>query len=279
MIEKKDSPQHLEFLEKLEELDVFFTDTHAHIHAPPLAAEIENVVRRARKHKIARIITVGTDIADSFKALEAAEKFPNVFCVGGVHPHDAINFDETDAEKLRDIMKHPKMLGIGEIGLDFYYDHSPRDVQEKIFAFMLEIALETQVPVIIHNRDATDRTLDILSSILKNRDKNGIIHCYNGDMEILRRTLDMGFYISYAGPVTYKKADDLRETLKFVPEDRLLIETDSPYLAPSPFRGKTNEPANTIYTAAAVAEIIGKNLNQLAEILEANIQALFGEKL
>lgn len=175
------------------------------------------------------------------------------------------------------MLRSDKVIALGEIGLDFYRNHSPQERQEDVFAILLDLAVAEEKPVIIHNRDATSRCMDVMDPIIGSRERNGIIHCFNGDKDFLRWALDNGFYISYAGPVTYKKSDDLRETLKYVPAERLFIETDCPYLAPMPYRGKTNEPARTVFTAETVCAEKGLSLQELAHRLEENFRTLFGD--
>jgi TatD DNase family protein len=279
MIKKTGSTEHKEFLDELKNLEAFFTDSHAHIHFSPLSDDAVGVLKRADEHKVKRILTIGTDIEDSIKAVEFAGQHKNVYAAVGVHPHDVKDFTEQGMVTLKVLLKKPKVLALGEVGLDFYYDNSPRDMQESTFANFLRLATEESVPVIIHNRDSTERMVAVLGSELPKRENNGIIHCFSGDTDLLRFALDHGFYISYAGVVTYPKSEELRATLKYVPRDRLLIETDSPFLSPLPYRGKTNEPAYTAYTALTVATELKISLEELAEILESNFLTLFGDKL
>lgn len=279
MISKKDTPEHRVFLDKLAGLDSFFTDSHAHIHMQPLSDDAEAVLARAAEHKIGRIVTIGIDVEDSGRAVQFAAKYENVYASVGVHPHDTSGFPADGIDSLRELLKAPKVIALGEIGLDFYYDHSPRETQEKCFASLLGLANDTGTPVIIHNRDSTARLIEILEAELPVREKSGIIHCFSGDTDLLRYALDKGFYISYAGVVTYPKSEELRRTLEFVPRDRLLIETDAPYLTPAPYRGRTNEPAYTAYTAETVAAELGMSLMETAELLENNFQSLFGDRL
>ncbi|QAR31889.1 TatD family deoxyribonuclease [Geovibrio thiophilus] len=279
MISKKDTPEHREFLDKLAGLNGFFTDSHAHVHMQPLSEDADAVLLRAAEHKIGRIVTIGIDVEDSRRAADFAAKHSNVYAAVGVHPHDTKDFPESGLDSLRELLKAPKVIALGEIGLDFYYDHSPRETQEKCFASFLAIAEETGMPVIIHNRDSTARLTEIMKAELPPREKSGIIHCFSGDTDLLRYALDNGFYISYAGVVTYPKSEELRRTLQFVSKDRLLIETDAPYLAPAPYRGRTNEPAYTAYTAETIAAELGMSLEKTAELLESNFQSLFGDRL
>jgi len=279
MINKKGSPLHHQFLAELKaagEAGAFFTDSHAHIHMEPLAEDMEGVISRADENCVRRIVTIGCGLEDSLLAQKAAETHDRVLFAAGVHPHDSATCDVFDVtEGFRSLFTHPKCIAIGEIGLDYFYDLSPRDIQQKVFRHFLQLAKEYKKPVVIHNRDSAEDCVRILNDELRGRDRNGIIHCFSGDIELLRWALDNGFYISYAGPVTYSKSDDLRATLEYVPLDRLLVETDSPYLSPMPFRGKTNEPANTVYNALEISTIKGVNLYEFAVQLEKNFNTLF----
>lgn len=279
MINKKGSPLHYQFLAELKaagEAGAFFTDSHAHIHMEPLSGDMEGVISRADENCVRRIVTIGCGLEDSLLAQKAAETHDRVLFAAGVHPHDSEKIDIVDATKsFHEIFTHPKCIAIGEIGLDYFYDLSPRDVQQNVFRHFLQLAKEYKKPVVIHNRDSAEDCVRILNDEVRGRDRNGIIHCFSGDVDLLRWALDNGFYISYAGPVTYSKSDDLRATLEYVPLDRLLVETDSPYLSPMPFRGKTNEPANTVYNALEISIIKSVNLYEFAVQLEKNFNTLF----
>jgi TatD DNase family protein len=279
MIKKRDNAQHKEFLKELEEAGkdgAVFTDSHAHIHFSPLADVIEEVLQRASDNYVKRIVTIGIDLKDSIAAKKLAEKEENIFFTAGVHPHDSSEFKFDQIAEFEKLVQHPKNIAIGEVGFDYYYDHSPRNVQKDVFLTFLDMAVAFEKPVVIHNRDASKDCIEVMDSMIKGREKNGIIHCYNGDKDIMRWALDNGFYISYAGPVTYPKAQELRDTLNFVPLDRLFIETDCPYLTPMPYRGKTNEPSRVVYTAKEVCDNKGVTLKELAVQLENNYIQLFG---
>lgn len=278
MILKKGTPEHQAFLEKLGQTDIYFTDSHAHIHS--LDDEQSSLVfKKMKEHKVMRVLTVGTDISDSQKAVEFAQTHENVYASVGVHPHEAELFEDNGIDTLRKLFNQPNVVAVGEIGLDFFYDHSPRKVQEQVFSKLLLLAKEMEAPIIIHNRESTERLIDILRSELPPRDRSGIIHCFSGDKDLLRFGLDNGFYISYSGVVSFPKSSELRETIKYVPRERLLIETDAPYLTPVPYRGKINEPAYVVYTALVMAEQVGISLEKMAKILENNFQTLFGGRL
>jgi len=279
MIKKRGSILHNEFLESLSEAlakGAIFTDSHAHIHFSPLSDELDNVIDRARENGVNRIVTVGIDLADSRKAKAVSAKYENVFYTAGIHPHDASEFTITQISDFEAMLADPKCIAVGEIGLDYYRNHSPHDKQKQVFLTFLDMALANNKPVIIHNRDASKDCIEVLESMMKGRERNGIIHCYNGDRDMMKWALDNGFYISYAGPVTYDKSEELRSTVKYVPADRLLIETDSPYLTPAPFRGKTNEPAHVVYCANEICNINNTTLYDFAVQLEYNYTQLFG---
>lgn len=279
MIKKRGSIPHREFLTELSEAvsgGAFFTDTHAHIHFSPLSDELDDVIKRAEENGVRRIVTVGIDHRDSLAAQTVAGTYSNVFFSAGVHPHDAAEFTSAQIADFEKILADPNAIAIGEIGLDYYRDHSPRDRQKEVFLIFLDMAVSLNKPVIIHSREASGDCIDVMNSVIKGRDRNGIIHCYDGNRDMLRWALDNGFYISYAGPVTYDKSEELRDTVNYVPLDRLFIETDCPYLSPAPYRGKTNEPANVVYTAKEICGIKNIQMQDFAVQLEQNYTQLFG---
>lgn len=257
--------------------DIFWTDTHAHIHMEPLASEKAETVKRAEEAGVKRIVTVGVDLQDSKKAVETAENYPNVYASVGVHPHDCESYKEKDRQEYSALLKNKKTLAVGEIGLDFYKDISPRKIQEKVFSEMLDLSLEAGKPVIIHCREAGERCRTLLEERLGGgKSLGGILHCFNGDKIMMDWALENNFYLSFAGQITYKSAQIIRDALKAAPKDRILIETDSPYLAPIPRRGKTNEPANLIYTADHAAYLLGMETQELSFTLENNFARLYG---
>jgi TatD DNase family protein len=279
MIKKRGSLKHNEFLTQLKEAidsGAVFTDTHAHIHFNQLTEDLDGVMQRAADNGVHRIVTIGIDLKDSVEAQKVSNKLDNVFFSVGVHPHDAAQFELNQLAKFEAMLSDPKCIAVGEIGLDYYYDHSPRNIQKDVFAMFLDMAKANDKPVIIHNRDSAEDCVDVLRSVVSGRERNGIIHCFSGDRGLQKWALDNGFYISYAGPVTYNKAQDLRDTVQYVPKNRLFVETDSPYLSPEPYRGKTNEPANVVYNASEICEIINDNLHNVAVQLESNYTQLFG---
>jgi TatD DNase family protein len=276
MIKKRGDAEYLEYMKRLSEDDsLFFTDTHAHIHFKPLIDEIDDILNKCESNKVKRIVTVGIDFDDSKNAVALAEKYEQIFAVAGIHPHDSGDFEMKNLCALEDMLSNKKVLAVGEIGLDYFRNHSPVPRQKEVFATLLDLAVATEKPVVIHNRDATDDCVDILNSIVNARENNGIIHCFNGDKNMLKWALDNGFYLSFAGPLTYSKAEELRDAIQYVPLDRLFVETDCPYLAPIPFRGKQNDPSLVVFTAKFAADILKVELSEFCDRLEKNFKELF----
>ena len=250
-------------------------DTHAHLHFPDFADDLADVLARARAAGLRRMLTVGTNPETSRAAIALAAREPDVWASVGVHPHDAEMADDEALREIERLAQAPRVVAIGEIGLDFFRDLSPRPAQERAFRAQIEIARRAGRPVLVHCRDAHAETLAILTEH-RVGELGGIMHCFSGDVEIARRCLDAGLLISLAGPVTYPKARGLPDVARFVPGDRLVVETDCPYLPPQPFRGKRNEPAHVALTAARVAELRGEPLAALAPRLSENARALLG---
>jgi TatD DNase family protein len=233
----------------------------------------EAVIQRAKNAGIEAIITIGSDLEGNKGAIELSEKFDFIYATIGIHPHDAKDFTEDIFLKLRDWSSKEKIVGIGEIGLDYHYENSPKEIQKEVFKRQLALAGETGLPVVIHSREAKKDTLDIIKESGINK---GVLHCFSGDMDMAERAMAMGFYISIAGPVTFKNARRLGEITKAIPDDYLLIETDAPYLTPEPFRGKRNEPSYLVYIAGKIAEVRGISIEDLARITTLNAKRLFG---
>jgi TatD DNase family protein len=252
-------------------------DSHAHLDSEDYTGDLDAVVSRARAAGLERIVCIGLWRAPgSFgNALELAASEPGFFsATAGVHPHECARVPEEDWRRLEDLSCDPRIVGIGETGLDFHYDHSPRPVQEASFRRSLAVARNCEKPVVVHVREADDACLRIL------REEGvpaagGVIHCFTGDARAARAYLDLGLFISVAGVVTFKAADAIREAVKIVPADRLLVETDCPFLAPVPHRGKRNEPAFVVETVKKVAEIRGTSLEEIALATTANVKRLF----
>ncbi|MDR1069765.1 MAG: TatD family hydrolase, partial [Gracilibacteraceae bacterium] len=230
-------------------------DVHAHLNDPRLAGELEAVLARARAAGVERIINIGFDGDSSAASVALAEKYASVYAAVGVHPHDAAGAGPQTWDRLRDLARHPKVLAWGEIGLDYYRDLSPRDTQRRVFTEQIEMADEAGLPIVIHDRDAHGDVLAIVRE--RPPAHGGVFHSYSGSWEMAREVLRLGFYLSFSGPVTYRNARQALEVLAKAPADRLLVETDCPYLPPEPHRGKRNEPAYAALTAAKVAELRG----------------------
>jgi len=251
-------------------------DTHAHLHFPDYAEDLDAVLERARAAGVRGMVTIGTDRETNRAVTALVKRVPDVWATVGIHPHDAGEAAEADFEEMERLAgEEPKVVGFGEMGLDFFRDLSPREVQEKVFRRQIDIARRARKPIVVHCRDAHAETLAVLADE-RAGETGGVMHCFSGDVEIARRCLDLGLYISLAGPVTYKNARALPEVARFVPGDRLVVETDCPYLPPTPHRGKRNEPAYVALTAACIAELRGADPEALCDALTANAAKLFG---
>ena len=248
-------------------------DSHAHIDDERFDADREEVVARALAAGVSLIVNIGADMASSARSVALAETYPGIYAAVGMHPHDSQDMQETDYLQLERWTTHPKVVAIGEIGLDYHYDLSPRPVQKEVFLRQLDLARKTGKPFIIHEREAHADMMDIIRNAA--RGLNGVFHCFSGSVETAREYLKMGFYISVAGPVTFSKSLKTKEVAKAVPLDRLLVETDSPYLTPQPFRGKRNEPAHVRLVAEEIANLRDISLAELAAATTANVRRLF----
>jgi TatD DNase family protein len=250
-------------------------DTHAHLDSGQYQNQIAAVIAAAEAAGVSQILTVGCDLASSRASIALAETWPQVHAAVGIHPHDAAGVDDRVLADLRELATHPRVVAIGETGLDYYRDRSPRDAQRAAFRSQIALAKAVGKPLIVHDRDAH---ADILAILREERaaEAGGVLHCFSGDLVMARACLELGFYLSIAGPVTYPKNDGLREVVRAVSIDRLLIETDCPYLAPQSRRGKPNEPALVRETAAKIAEIKGLTLDDVARITTLNAFTLFG---
>ena len=250
-------------------------DTHAHLHFPDFAPDLDDVLARARAAGVRKMVTIGTDGETSRAALAIAERDPEVWASVGLHPHDAAGGDDALFDELERLAGSPRVVAIGEMGLDFFRDLSPRPAQEAAFRRQLALARRLGKPALVHCRDAHAETLAILVEE-RVSEVGGVMHCFSGDVEIARRCLDLGLLVSLAGPVTYPNARALPAVARFVPADRLVVETDCPFLPPQPYRGKRNEPAYLVITAARVAELRGEPLEALAPRMTENALRLFG---
>ena len=255
----------------------FLVDSHCHLDFPELSGDADGVLARAQDAGVGHLLTIGTKITKFDGVLAMAERFDNVSCSVGIHPHEAGVEPAMDVEKLKELADHPKVVAFGETGLDFFYEHSPRDDQERSFRVHIAAAREAGLPIIIHTRDADAETAAILEDEMEKGSFTGVIHCFSSGQELADKALELGFYISLSGIVTFKKAEELRAVAKTVPMDRVLVETDSPYLAPVPHRGKTNEPAFVAHTAATVADLKGLSPADLAAQTTENFFRLFAK--
>lgn len=249
-------------------------DSHAHLQDRAFAKDIQQVIDRFRESGVKQVVCVSYDIQSIQYVVKLAEKYDFIFASAGVHPHDAKNVPENYIEELSRWGNHPRVVAMGEMGLDFYRDLSPREVQKKVFTEQLRLAKRLNKPVIIHDRDAHEAVLNILRREGLGA-AGGVMHCFSGSKEMARECVELGLYISLAGPVTYKNARKLKEVAESVPISRLLLETDCPYLTPEPLRGKRNEPANVKYIAEQVAKIRGISTGELASATSANARQLF----
>ncbi len=250
-------------------------DTHAHLHFPDFATDLDAVLGRARAAGIVGIVTIGTDGETNSEAVAMAERLAGVHASVGIHPHDAGEASEVDWASLEDLARRSeKVVALGEMGLDYFRNLSPPDIQAEAFRRQLRLARRLGKPVIVHCREAHSDTLAILAEE-RVEEVGGVMHCFSGDVPVAKRCLDLGLLISLAGPVTYKNPRALPEVARFVPEDRLVVETDCPYLPPQPYRGQRNEPAHVALTAARVAELRGADPELLSAAMSDNAARLF----
>ncbi|MEQ9111499.1 MAG: TatD family hydrolase [Rhodospirillaceae bacterium] len=253
-------------------------DSHCHLDFPDFQDELEGVVGRAREAGVGHFLTICTHITKFDQVRAVAARFDDMHCTVGIHPHEAEHEPEVDQARLLEIAANdPKVVAFGETGLDFFYDHSPREIQERQFRTHIAAAREAQLPIVIHTRNADPDMARILEEEMAIGAFPGVIHCFSSGPELAEKAVELGLYISLSGIVTFKKAQDLRDTAKRVPLDRLLVETDSPYLAPVPKRGKRNEPAFVAHTAACVAELHGLTAEALAAKTTENFFTLFSK--
>ena len=244
-----------------------------HCHLDRLEGGSEHALQLALAAGVKRLITIGTEPADLPTVIALSEKYsPHVFCTIGVHPHDGVKYNSEVGDFLRKNAAHPRVVAIGEIGLDYHYDFSPRELQREVFTEQLKLARELSLPIIIHTREAWDDTIAVLTGNPLNA--GGIMHCFSGDTAQAEQALSLGFHLSFGGVITFKNAGAMREAARITPDNRLLIETDAPYLAPIPHRGKRNEPAFMTETARKLAEVRGTTPERIAELTAANFDRL-----
>ena len=252
-----------------------FVDSHCHLDFKDFDADRAEVLARARAAKVAMMVTISTKITEAAQIIALAEAHDELACTIGIHPHEAGSQPETSAAQLVELSRHPKVIGIGETGLDYYYEHSPRAAQQRNFRAHIEAARLSGLPLVVHARDADEDTADIMEDEMGKGAYPALIHCFTAGPELAERALAMGCYISISGIATFNSAKQLRQTIETIPLERLLIETDAPFLAPVPHRGKRNEPSFVADTAAALAELKGVSVAQFAQATSDNFFALF----
>lgn len=250
-----------------------FIDSHAHLDDKRFNADRDMIIKNLKENKVDYVFNIGADIKTSEASVDLAKKYDNIYAAVGIHPHSAKEANGAAMDRLRELAEEEKVIAIGEIGLDYYYDNSPRDTQIKWFKEQIKLAKEVDLPIIIHTRDASRETFDILKEDAKNHPV--IMHCYSGSVEMAEEYLKLGYYISLAGPVTFKNARVPKEVAEMIPLDRLLIETDCPYLTPTPYRGKRNEPIYVRYVAEEIAKIKGISVEELAKATSQNTKKAF----
>jgi TatD DNase family protein len=255
-------------------MDKMFIDSHAHLDMPQFDDDRESVIERAHMNGVELIITVGTNLQTSSKAVEIADTFENVYAAVGFHPHDVKSIRDGDYEEIKKLASHNKVVAYGEIGLDFYKNLSPKELQIKRMREQIQIARELKLPIIIHDRDAHREILQILREE-KGWINGGVIHCFSGDQLMAKKCMDMGLYLSIPGTITFNKASRLKNLILCLGLERILIETDCPFLAPVPFRGKRNEPAYVRYVAEKIAKLKKMEVEEVAHTTTQNVKELF----
>lgn len=248
-------------------------DTHTHLYFDQYESDLDAVIGRAHGADVIAMLTVGIDYKSSLQAVQTAEQYDSIYAAVGVHPHDAKDMTDEQFEQCRELLQHPKVVAIGEIGLDYHYDYSPRDVQRRVFRRFLDLSLETRKPVIIHTREADEDIMDVIQSRCKHN-WSGVFHCFSGDAAMAQKAIDLGFHISFTGNITFKRSRSITVAAA-LPLSRLMIETDCPFMAPVPKRGRRNEPAFVHYIAAKLAEAQDISLNKVAQVTTENAVSLF----
>lgn len=250
-------------------------DTHVHLNAEQYEDDLQEVINRALEKGVQNMVVVGFDEPTIKKAIQIAETYDFIYASVGWHPVDAIDMTDEHLAWIEELAQHPKVVALGEMGLDYHWDKSPKEVQKDVFRRQIRLACKVNLPIIIHNRDATEDVVTILKEEHV-EEVGGIMHCFTGSIEVAKQCMDMNMYISFGGPVTFKNAKKPKEVAAELPLDKLLIETDCPYLTPHPFRGKRNEPGYVSYVAEQIAELKGITYEELADITTANAKKLFG---
>jgi TatD DNase family protein len=250
-------------------------DTHAHYYDSQYDKDRDETIQRARANGVEYILTASSDIASSIESISLAQDYDFIYAAIGVHPHNVMELNNNILSALKDFAAYEKVVAIGEIGLDYYYDNAPREVQKMWFAEQISLAKSLKLPIIVHDRDAHEDTLSIIKAE-NGRETGGILHCFSGSVEMAREVLNQNFLIAVGGPVTFKNAHRIPEVVKFVPDDMLLIETDCPYLAPVPYRGHRNESAYVRVVAETIAKIKDKPVEYIEQITTSNAKRIFG---
>ena len=257
-------------------LNPVIIDSHAHLDYPQFADELPQIIARAGDAGVERVISIGVKLSTVDAPRRIAENFDNVWFSVGVHPHEAASeADACNYDAFLEHARHPKCVAIGEAGLDYFYGHAPRELQAQSFRTQIQVARQLDLPIIVHARDADNDMADIIEDEIKKGAFRGVLHCFSSGAELAMRAIDVGFYVSFSGILTFNKSDELRAIAADIPADRLLVETDAPFLAPMPHRGKTNEPAYTAYTLAKLAEVRGQTINAMAVQTYDNTLRLF----
>jgi TatD DNase family protein len=252
-------------------------DTHVHLNAEQFSEDLNEVIDRARTEGVQYMVVVGFDRPTITRAMELIEEYDFIYASIGWHPVDAIDMRDEDLDWIEELAKHPKVVAIGEMGLDYYWDKSPKDVQQEVFRRQIQLAKKLKLPIVIHNREATADIVTILKEE-NAAEVGGIMHCFSGSVEVAKECVEMNFYISLGGPVTFKNAKKPKEVAQEIPLHKLLIETDCPYLAPHPYRGKRNEPSYVKLVAEQIAELKGIPYEEVSQATTENAKILFGIK-
>lgn len=250
-------------------------DSHCHLDFPDFNDELDAVIARARTVGVGKMLTICTHLTRFDRVLAIAERFEDVFCTVGVHPHEAAYEADVTVERLVALAKHPKVVGFGETGLDLYYEHSPREAQRASFRTHIAAARETGLPVVVHTRQADAETAALLEEEYDIGPFTGVLHCFSAGKHLAEKAIGLGFYVSFSGILTFKKADHLRQIAAALPLDRILVETDAPFLAPAPKRGQRNEPAFVVYTADAIGRLVGMDAVTFRQTTTENFFRLF----
>jgi TatD DNase family protein len=258
---------------------VSLIDSHCHLDSPEFDADRDEVVARALEAGVDHMVAIGTGTGppDLEAGIRLADRYAQFYATVGIHPHDAAKASKADVDRLAELLSHPKVVALGEIGLDYHYDFSPRETQTSVFIEQMEIAAAAKKPIVIHTREAWDDTAALLEHYWRPHGIGGIMHCFSGGPVEARRALDLGFYLSFGGILTFPKAIDVQAAAKEAPADRILVETDSPYLAPVPKRGKRNEPALVVHTARKLADLRGQSLEEVSLVTTENFRRLLGK--